>query len=127
MSTLDDIVLESATQWNEWLLVIKQLSIEGGLWHKIDPDNNEPPAFLAQPPASDWNGDLRIAKFNISKCIIHDNRYFEEVKRITKIRVWITRHTDRNLYLDAAAGTTTVRDILVNLKASVGHDGFQWC
>ncbi|KAH7129886.1 hypothetical protein B0J13DRAFT_529960 [Dactylonectria estremocensis] len=130
------LTLTGYENWRSWKsqFILKAQSL--GLWEYIDPDNKNPPAFMAQPVPPDINATMRLLKEAESsdakgkaksttafdeyeglrdyyKC--QKRLYEDEMKSVRTLKIWVLMTVESHIQCRECASDTDLRVWYSNL------------
>lgn len=138
------VKLASSMDWNSWKYLFEMKAYSAGLWEKIDPDNDDAPAFLTKPKAPDLlvllespgtqtrassatDNAMAVTVTEVDKyCLrlyeINIREFQNERKEVSKLRDWVVGSVDLILCQTYCRPTESLKKWYSSLKESVGMD-----
>jgi Reverse transcriptase (RNA-dependent DNA polymerase) len=127
-TTKVEVILSKASDWDEWIMVIQNMTLKDDLFSLINPDTSPEPAALVAPRRptleSQYPGipleNLTDKQFKaldhaVKAFDYEDRKYTSQSERLEKVMVHINTHVERE-HLLQIQGCKTVWQALVALK-----------
>jgi Reverse transcriptase (RNA-dependent DNA polymerase) len=128
MSAKVEVILCKAADWDEWIMVIQNMTLKDDLFSLINPDVSPEPVTLAAPVRPTMQSmfpdqtfdtmtdrHFRALDYALKDYADADRKYVSQSERLEKVMVYINSHVQRE-HLLQIQGCRTVWQALVALK-----------